>query len=314
MGPLESARPQEDPGQVTCITRILGGDPFSDKLRYLQVPLRVLAVRDPFQMEKPPPGILIRARELSLSTAKSLSVAMETNGKGFHGFIVELPGAYVRGTSEKEAISKTTVEARSYLAWLGQERKRFPNPLIVQTHRCKLMVEDADCEILLADDSRPMSDEEFRRLIELSEYSGLTFTTLYDSARFKDWIDEARIRRTFYGQNKKTIEEIFDHVKRTQRYYLSRTGIPLSEDEALPFMEIRASGNDSLRRLFKKEGNSGVYIVENEEWTLKKIMRRFVWHDRIHGKAITRILEKQRQLGVIDDYKDPFRFNIHQDS
>jgi len=79
-------------------------------------------------------------------------------------------------------------------------------------------------------------------------------------------------------------------------------------------MEIRKSSLDSLARLFRKEANSRVYNVENEEWTLKKILRRFVWHDRIHGKAITRILEKQRQLGLIDRYEDLFRFKIHDAS
>lgn len=60
-----------------------------------------------------------------------------------------------------------------------------------------------------------MSDQEFRGLVELVKYSGLTFTRLFDSAALKGWVDEARVRKTFYGQNKKTIREIFDHVKGT---------------------------------------------------------------------------------------------------
>jgi hypothetical protein len=51
--------------------------------------------------------------------------------------------------------------------------------------------------------SRPI--HEFGRLVELAKYSGLTFAKLNDSAVLKDWVDEARIRKTFYGQNKKTI-------------------------------------------------------------------------------------------------------------
>ncbi len=254
------------------------------------------------------------ARELSLAASSKLSVALETNGKGFHGFIVELPGAFVRGSKEEETLSKAQHEATSYLAWLGIEQKQLPTARKVQTHLCKLMVEDADCEILLDVDRAPMSDREFQLLVELAKHSGLSFTKLYDSVKLMDWIDEARTRKTFYGQNKKTIKEIFDHVKRTQYYYLSRAPVLFSEDEALPFMEIRKSSLDTLARLFRKEANSRVYNVENEEWTLKKILRRFVWHDRIHGKAITRILEKQRQLGLINRYEDLFRFKIHDAS
>jgi hypothetical protein len=250
------------------------------------------------------------ARELSLTAAESLSVAMETNGKGFHGFIVELPGAYVRGPSEREAISKVPGEAKSYLAWLGQESSRLPKARIVQTHRCKLMVEDGDCEILLANDTSPMSDREFGNLVELVKYSGLTFTRLCDSAEFKDWVDEARVRKTFYGANKKTIQEVFDHVKQTQYYYVSRMGIRLKEDLKESFMRIRDLSLESLAGIFRQKGNSKV-TKDKEEWTPKKVLRRFIWHDRIHGKAITRILEKQRTLGLIDEYEDPFAFNIN---
>ena len=27
----------------------------------------------------------------------------------------------------------------------------------------------------------------------------------------------------------------------------------------------------------------------DEEWTLRKVLRRFIWHDRIHGKAMYRM-------------------------
>lgn len=262
------------------------------------------------EKEDPFPSVRILAGELSRAASRSTSVAMETNGNGFHGFIVELPGAFVRGPTEEEALHKAPMETRSYLSWLGQEQVQFPKARIVQTHRCRLMVEDADCEILLDDDRRLMSDREFRSLVELVEYSGLAFTKLYDSTELKGWIDEARVRTTFYGPNKKTIQEIFDHVKRTQYYYLSRTGVRFAEDEEESFPRIRNFCIRVLTSLFREDGNSKIYNVDNEAWTLKKILRRFIWHDRIHGKAITRILEKQLRSGLINTHEDPFMFKV----
>ncbi len=248
---------------------------------------------------------------IRLSVERSLSVGLETNGKGFHGYLVELPGAFVRGSTEKQAVSKIPSEAESYLHWLGLERSSFPEAQIVQRHQCRLMVEDADNEILLHADRDVLSPRGYRDLVELVRFSGITFTLLYESAVMKDWVDEARDRRTFYGTNKKTIREIHDHVKRTQHYYLSRLNIPVVWKEREDFMEIRESYLDKTRLLLEKNDSSRVYVVDDEEWTLKKVLRRFVWHDRIHGKAITRILEKQRGLGVIGDYVDPFRFDLH---
>src|SRR5947199_10012595 len=105
------------------------------------------------------------------------------------------------------------MEAGSYLTWLGQENVRFPEPLIVQTHRSDLKIEDADCEILLDDNRRPMNEDEFVRLVELVRYSGLAIDKLYESTGLSDRIDEDRIRETFYGQNKKTSQELSDHDK-----------------------------------------------------------------------------------------------------
>ncbi len=224
------------------------------------------------------------------------------------GFIIELPGAFIRGPTENEALSKTHAEAVSYLKWSGDPLEPPVRIQVVQRHLCKLMVEDADCEILLDADRSPASDQEFGRLVELVKYSGLTFALLYDSVVLKDWVDEARIRKTFYGQSKKTIREIFDHVKRTQHYYLSRTGVSFTEDKEESFMSIRDSSIETLTSLWTENGNSRVYDVDNEEWTLKKILRRFIWHDRIHGKAIHRILKKQKSLELIRGYEDPFRF------
>src|SRR2546427_12917064 len=103
---------------------------------------------------------------------------------------------------KQEALSKVQHEATSYLAWLGIELKQLPTARKVQTHLCKLTVEDADCEIILDVDRAPMSDREFQLLVELAKHSGLSFTKLYDSVKLMDWIDEARIRKTFYGQNR----------------------------------------------------------------------------------------------------------------
>jgi len=63
-----------------------------------------------------------------------------------------------------------------------------------------------------------------------------------------------------------------------------------------------------IQHVWKKSNNSQVFDVDSELWTVKKVLRRFIWHDRIHGRAITRILEKQKRLGLIDTYENEFCF------
>ena len=242
-----------------------------------------------------------------LHKTNRLSVAFETNGKGFIGFIVELPGAFVRGKTEGEALSKVNVEVNSYLRWLGDSKAHNFEFQVIQRRSSNLMVEDADNEILLDADREYLNEEEFKKLLNLVHYSGETFFALCESSALKDWVDESRIRKAFYGENPKTIQEIFNHVSRTQYYYLSRVKLKFSEEET-GFLKIREICLLELSKIFQESNNLLVYYIDEESWTIRKVLRRFIWHDRIHGKAITRILEKQKQSGMIREHIDPFYF------
>ncbi len=238
----------------------------------------------------------------------SVSIAFESNGKGCFGHVIEYPGAFVRGRTEAEALGKVQQEVKSYLAWLGRRQK--PGHLatdVPQRHHCSLMIEDADSEVLLDADIGETTSGEFDEMIKLCRYSGSTFVSLYEKAKFKDWVDDSKRRKTFYGDALKTIGETFNHVKRVQYYYLSRAKIPFGE-KSRDFLEIRRHCLDELRKSFERNKNSIIFDVDNESWTLKKILRRYVLHDRIHGKAIVRMLEKQKRQAVIRRYDDPFRF------
>jgi hypothetical protein len=245
--------------------------------------------------------------EADITGAKHISVALETNGRGFIGFIVQLPGAFVRGRTEEEALSKVNGEVHSYTKWLDIEPPAQYEVHVSQRHPCALTVEDADSEILLEEDKSPRNEHEFMELCDLVAYSGRTFYALSKNAELENWIDESRIRKTFYGDMPKTIREIFDHVNGTQYYYLSRAR-PKAKERVGDFLETRQNCLSALWELFEQQSNDQVFQVDNEEWTLVKILRRFIWHDRIHGKAIVRIMRKQKQLGLVSGVEDPFHF------
>jgi hypothetical protein len=242
-----------------------------------------------------------------VAPADRLSLAFETNGKGCLGQIIQLPGAYVRAPTEKEALSKVTSEMKSYNRWLGAKLPPTVRMMIVQWHQSQLRVEDADSEILLDVDRKPFQDGEFSSLLNLVRYSGETIFAAYEKAELKEWVDESRRRSTFYGSVPSTIKEVLGHVNSAQHFYMARVGVQL-ENGTDDFLEIRRHCVDELTRLHEGGVNSNLFSSENELWTLKKVLRRLVWHDRIHGKAMVRIMAKQRKMKLIDDYSDPFRF------
>jgi hypothetical protein len=239
----------------------------------------------------------------------NLSVALETNGKGFIGFILEMPGAFVRGKTESEALIKVNPEANSYLKWLGIIEEREFKHQVVQVHLSNLDINDADTEILLDADKDALSSSEFSELSNLVTYSGGIFLSLFEKSLYKDWVDESRIRKTFYGKNPKTIQEIFQHVNRTQIYYISRLE-PYFRVVEEDFLKMREVCLSEISNIYEQSDNTVTYEADGEFWTLRKVLRRFIWHDRIHAKAITRILQKQKNLGLISEYKNPFFFNL----
>jgi hypothetical protein len=243
----------------------------------------------------------------SIEFGDTASVAFETNGKGYLGYIVELPGAFIRGETEEEALKKVPREVSSYLRWLDTKPMEDYSVQVIQMHQSNLTVEDADSEILLEADKGALEEGKYKNLLDIVLHSGETFLRIYESAVFRDWVDESRIRKTFYGQNPKTIREIFEHVKRCQYYYLSRMRMEFETEEE-DFRKIRPFCLQKLQDLYRQHNNLLIVAIDNEQWTLKKVLRRFIWHERIHARAIMRILERQRRLGVIDGYEDPLFF------
>lgn len=245
--------------------------------------------------------------DFSIEFGDTASVAFETNGKGYLGYIVELAGAFIRGETEEEALEKVPKEVSSYLRWLNIKPVKDYSVQIVQRHHSNLMVEDADSEILLEADKGALEEGRYKNLLDIVLHSGETFLRIYESVAFKDWVDESRIRKTFYGENPKTIREIFEHVKRCQYYYLSRMRVEFDVEEE-DFPKIRPFCLQKLQDLYRQHNNLLIVDIDNKQWTLKKVLRRFIWHERIHARAMMRILERQRQSGVIDGYEDPFSF------
>ncbi|MHC4342709.1 MAG: DinB family protein, partial [Planctomycetota bacterium] len=102
----------------------------------------------------------------------------------------------------------------------------------------------------------------------------------------------------------RTARQILRHIALTEvGYYLSWIGYPAVDPgkiagewrrvlddtraETLRFLrEVRGS-TDRLR-LAKRGG---------EEWSVRKVLRRLVWHERIHTKSIRRILRRFREAG-----------------
>ena len=125
--------------------------------------------------------------------------------------------------------------------------------------------------------------EEYIRLKELALKSAEDFLRLYHFIPDKNKSDMP-IRKTFYGQVTRTAEEMYLHTKNVNSYYFAEIGVDADNEGTI--VDCRKRGFELLEQ---KENFSENPVVEGsygELWSLRKMMRRFIWHDRIHAKAM----------------------------
>lgn len=219
-----------------------------------------------------------------------MKIVYETNGKGVLGWLVDLPGAYIRGRTIDEARSKIEQEITDYENWLGIKTES-DDEYTESVQECNLQVEDADSNILFDTEQIDFKSlDDFEYWCKLVSVSATKADNLYKSCQYKDFVDPHMVRKTFYGDVYSTINEQFAHIINVQNYYLAQIGTGIETGNDL--LSSRRGFIEQLRRKYLAEGNR-LYKNEEESWTIKKIVRRIIWHDRIHAKAIGR-MEKRK--------------------
>lgn len=226
----------------------------------------------------------------------------EHNGDDTLLYSADYIGAFTRGENLETAIEKMQNEVTSYLNWKNDLILEDVKVEIVQEKKSDLHIADADSDVIFEDEKNPLTIEEYKELKNLVLKSAEDFLKLYQLIP-----DEAKSclpeRKTFYGAVPRTAKEMYEHTKNVNAYYFGEIGI--DADNAGNIVECRKRGFELLE---KKDGFLNNEVVEgsyDELWSLRKMMRRFLWHDRIHAKAMYRMAV--RTFGK-DDVENVFKF------
>ena len=217
-------------------------------------------------------------------------------------YAVDLPGAFTRGESLSVAITKMPAEIKSYLAWKGDPVPDLIEIVIAEEKESELDIRDADSDAIFDSEKAPLTREEYEVLKTLALRSAKDFLALYESILDKD-AGLSPIRKTFYGQVPHTAREMYGHTKSVNAYYFGEIGI--EADNAGDILACRRRGFEALEahpdflHMPAAEGSYGEY------WSVRKMLRRFIWHDRIHARAMWR--GACRMFGV-NGIENPFRF------
>ena len=213
----------------------------------------------------------------------------EHNGNDTLLYSVNYVGAYTRGNSLESAMAKMRTEIVAYSSWIGQDCEQKTNIEIIQEKDSDLRIADADSDILFDTERAPLSREEYEELKALVLKSARDFYELYSSISNKN---ESCLphRQTFYGAVPRTAQEMYEHTKNVNSYYFAEINVDVDNEGTI--YDCRKRG---FERLEQTPGFLDNVVIEgsyDELWSLRKVMRRFLWHDRIHAKAMYRMAVK----------------------
>lgn len=210
----------------------------------------------------------------------------EHNGNDSILYADNFAGACARGETKDAALRKMAGEVASYLEWKGDAVPGCLETVIVQEKPSLLTISDADSDVLFEEEKKPLPRAEYEELKRLALKSAQDFLTLYEAVPDKEK-SCLPFRKTFYGQVPRTAAEMYEHTKNVNDYYFGEIGVEADHEGTI--LECRQRGFARLEDqpdFLENTVHLGSY---EEEWTLRKVLRRFLWHDRIHAKAMYRM-------------------------
>ena len=228
----------------------------------------------------------------------------EHNGDDSLLYAENFTGAFTRGNSKDCCYKKMVGEISSYLQWSGGD---IPDAIEIDTVQEKssgLDICDADSDVIFDTEKNVLTASEYGKLKALALKSAQDFLDLYNSVPDKD-VSCLPARKTFYGAVPRTAREMYEHTKSVNGYYFAEIGVDADDDGNI--VECRRRGFELLEKtpsFLKNEVFDGSY---GEQWSLRKVLRRFIWHDRIHAKAMYRMAIKTFGEGKIPNL---FSFKI----
>lgn len=213
----------------------------------------------------------------------------EHNGPDTLLYAIEFPGAFARGASLKEAMEKMPDEIRSYCRWLNAAAPDCIQCEVVQEKLSSLMIRDADSDVLFDAELPVLSRVEYKRLKALALKSASDFQKLYDAVPDHHQSCLA-LRKTFYNLIPRTAQEMYIHTRDVNTYYFGEIGVEADREGDIAACRERGFALlEQQPHFLQNQVYEGSY---DEQWTLRKMLRRFIWHDRIHARAMWRMAKR----------------------
>ena len=230
-------------------------------------------------------------------------VCLEVGSGGTGAFVPDRPGCWVFGSTPESALNKVRAAVVEWIEWLrghGEQPSIKADEIdIVEGEILRVTynpVEAGKPEPLFWSEVLPINYEDIERTIRLMGYSRSDLLKLVSNldGEVLDWQPPKKPR---------TIRNCLRHIGIVEWWYITRLDIDLPEEFPEDVFELLRSTREvalyNLQNL-PEEKWSGVFQprkhVDSEAtvcnlWTARKMLRRFVDHERLHTRYIEKVLK-----------------------
>lgn len=235
-----------------------------------------------------------------------MKACLEVGDQGTAAFIPELPGCWVFGRDERRALAKARSAASKWYKWAERHGEPVTITSSVKVEPAEVLrvtynpVEAGKPEPLFWSEVLPVSARDVERTLRLMNHSRRDLLELCGS------LDNSALRRKPKG-GPRTIEDCLRHIASVEWWYITRLDIDLPTDFPRDLFDVlqytRRLAEKELKRL-TKEQRTRIFQPHNDSspvcnlWTARKVLRRFVDHERLHTAYIEKTLLEGGGLSV----------------
>jgi GNAT superfamily N-acetyltransferase len=228
-------------------------------------------------------------------TLPPLRVWLETgyDGGKVGAWLLDIPGAFGSAVSRDLAISQSGSAFGWFRDWVGRHGETvegaFGWPEVVE-EREATVVDGYERNATFTDDARPVTADELEAAIRRLRLA-------------RDDLEVLRPRLAGPGlaprEGERTVEEVLRHVASAETWLGSRldrgarySGPPWDGDGSRHLEATRAWAIANLRRLHAGDAAGARTDGKGETWTLRKVVRRYLYHSVDHLRELDRRLAR----------------------
>jgi hypothetical protein len=226
------------------------------------------------------------------------SLGLEQSERGrWVAWVLELPGCFSRSESREEAIACAPRAIADYFNWRdGYERVTEDiaaalTVAVVEEYRNYETLDGYWVNAFFDFDRRPLAPS------DTDDIRWLLSCTRSDLMATVQRIPVSALDQPIEAERFATIRGVLKHVALAERWYFDKLGLAVPKEDLGTdiFNMLEVVRRNTIVQLPRLAHDTSVRDVHGELWSARKIVRRTLWHERVHTWHLQRLLGQLRQ-------------------